>query len=434
MAQRPVPNWSVVAVCTMLLGTALVLTWQGLALAADGPYYLVEILATGSVFGADPRVLTNVVRQAPVLLGAKAGVTDTHVLTIALGVGQLVFPAAVWAVSAILARRSPLAFAAVAVTAGVCAAATWFCSVSESVTALALTALVAVLLAQRAPWGWGLAALASATSLVLVASYETAVATGAIAALWAFVRARGSVSLPDRAGAAIVAVSSIAAIGVAVAGSFAEQNDSNSKSFLYFVVSLQPTAVYALLGCGALLVGSLAMPAGPTRWAVLTVAVAGTFVAAGTLEVTPSRAYAARGASVIAVVALQILLAALWFRDRRSNAPSVEARTIHRWEAWLPAAFVAVMCATNLIALRDWSRSVDAFRAGVEATDGFAYVDDVVPSDRQRAVWGWTGTSLSLVVRSTPSDGVLVDREPSYVPFPPEQAREQLPDKYVWRR
>jgi hypothetical protein len=338
-------------------------------------------------------------------------------------------------VSVIFARHNQLAFAGVAVTAGVCAVATWFCSVSESVLALAVTALVAVLLSRAAPWGWGTAILASVSSVILIASYETAVVTGAISAVWAFMRARRSEPVLDRIGGAIVAIASVVAIGVALSGSFSGQNDSNSKSFLYFVVSLEPTAVYVLLLCGALLVSALAISDRRLRSVVLALAVGGTLLAATGFDVTPSTAYEARGAAVIAVIALQCFLAALWYRERRGESPSVADGLIgRRWLLWLPTAFVAVMCATNLVALGEWSRSLDAFRAEVAAADGLVFVDDVIPADRRRAVWGWTGTSLSLVVRTDAGNGVLVDRTPSYVPFPPDLARAQIPDRFAWRR
>ncbi len=54
--------------------------------------------------------------------------------------------------------------------------------------------------------------------------------------------------------------------------------------------------------------------------------------------------------------------------------------------------------------------------------------------DRREVVWGWTAASLSLLVRDDPANGVLVDGNPVYIPFPSEQAREQIPDAFTWRR
>ncbi|MCI0636488.1 MAG: hypothetical protein L0206_21600, partial [Actinobacteria bacterium] len=59
---------------------------------------------------------------------------------------------------------------------------------------------------------------------------------------------------------------------------------------------------------------------------------------------------------------------------------------------------------------------------------------DVLPDGRRAVLWGWTATSLSLLVRSDPTAGVLVDRNPSFVPFPPSEARAQLGDEFTWSR
>ena len=70
------------------------------------------------------------------------------VLTLLLGVGQLVLPAIVWSLAIVLSRADRLVCAAVAMIAGLNAGATWFLSVSEIVLAVPLTTLVAVLLWQ----------------------------------------------------------------------------------------------------------------------------------------------------------------------------------------------------------------------------------------------------------------------------------------------
>ena len=95
---------------------------------------------------------------------------------------------------------------------------------------------------------------------------------------------------------------------------------------------------------------------------------------------------------------------------------------------------VAAMCAANIRALDGWSQGLDAFGDEVNAATGIVYVDDALPPNRRQAVWGWTGTSLSLVVRRSSDGGVLVDRNPSFVPFPPEDAWSQIPRTYTWRR
>ena len=64
---------------------------------------------------------------------------------------------------------------------------------------------------------------------------------------------------------------------------------------------------------------------------------------------------------------------------------------------------------------------------------GLVPVDSVLPENRREVLWGWTSSSLSLIVRSNPDGAILYDRSPSYVPFLPSEAREQIPETYAWR-
>ena len=434
MPKRPVPGWVVATVCIVLLVTAAVMTTAAVALTADGPFNLVRLIATDEVFAPHARYLGSLVRQAPALAGIRFGVTDTYVLAVLLGVGYVVIPAAVWSGALLFTTSDVRAFVAVGVTAGVTALATWFCSVSESVLAVALTGLVSVLLWRAQPWGWGVIALASTASLILVASYETALATSTILGLWAIARARATAMPRERIGCAIVALASAAAIVVSLSGSSSSQNSSNSRSFAYFVVSLDPAPVYAALACGALVVGGFVVSNRRLRAALLVSGLGGALLATASLDLTPSAAYAGRGAAVIGVLALQGFLAILWRRRHRSEASAAVCAPELRWALVVPVVFVAAMCAANIRALDGWSHGLDAFGDEVDAATGLVYVDDVLSPDRRQAVWGWTGTSLSVVVRRSSEGGVLVDRDPSFVPFAPADARSQIPDTYTWRR
>ena len=93
------PFAAVVAACSLLVGAASVMTWQGVALAADGAFQLVRILATGDVYGSDARILAAGAHQGAVVIAARAGVTDTHALATLLGVGQLLLPAIAWSIA-----------------------------------------------------------------------------------------------------------------------------------------------------------------------------------------------------------------------------------------------------------------------------------------------------------------------------------------------
>jgi len=444
---RPVPVVVVASVCLLLLATASIMALNSLSLAGDGSFYLLRVLGTEHVFGPDARVLGNAVRQAPVLLAVRLGLTDTHLLAVLLGVGQLVVPAAVWSVALALSRAQSLAFSAVAITAGICAGTTWFFSVSENVLSIPLTVLVAVLLWQPQRWRWGHVALASAVSTVLVASYETAALTGSVLAVWATWRAASSRSRLERFGGAIVALlSSVSAIHGA-AWMVAARGEANAQSLLLDMLTVNPWGLYVALASGFVLIYALTRRAdGRLRWISYAAGALGAAVTTVRLVMTSHNvfeasfdAYAARGGAVLAAFVLELFLFVLWSRSRSpASVPvSSEAPVGHgdrRWPLLVPVLFVAAMVFADVQALGRWSTSLDDFRAEVDTAVGVVSIDDALPPDRQQAVWGWTGSSLSLIVRGNASAGVLVNTRPTYDPFPPSSAREQLADKYTWRR
>jgi hypothetical protein len=403
---------------------------QGLALAGDGSYYLVHILGTNSIFDSrGPRMLANVVREMPVLLAARAGLVDTHALTVLLGVGQLVFPAIAWSVAIFLTRADRLVFCAVALSATLCALTTWLFNVSEGVLAVALTALLAVLM-WRHIWNWFDALTAIAVAVVLVASYETALVSGLVFAAWGVWRSRGATDPADRYGSFGVAALSLLSIVTAVIA-MTRPGPGNARSFVYFVVSVEPWGLFVALAGVVVLVGAMAtMDAGRARAAVSGGGLLLLAVGIGGLDVTTVTAFQARGGSAVAAV---LLAGFLFWQWTVAIAGRARSRLIPTWLLVVPVLFAGVTAALLLSASTSWARSLSAFRSEVNRTERIAVAERVVPNGKQQVLWDWTAASLSLIVRRSASGGILVDRDPSYVPFVPRDARKQLDDSFVWK-
>jgi len=176
------------------------------------------------------------------------------------------------------------------------------------------------------------------------------------------------------------------------------------------------------------------------RSILLGTGVAAAAVAIYTFTPTTQEAFAARGGAAIAALALQLFLLWLWICDRAPSSATAHPRWAgrvepvqSRWLLFVPVLFVAAIAYAEVSAIGRWTRSLDAFQAAVDRATGPTQVDEVLPEDRRHVVWGWTSSSLSLIVRHRAGAGILVDRNPSIVPFPPYAAREQLADKYTWR-
>lgn len=430
MTNARVPLSIALLVCLSLVVAAVAMTLASLALAGDGSYYLVRLIATGDVFGTDQRYLGNIVRQSPVLLAIQAGVTNTHTLALLLGVGQLVFPALLWSLAVLRARADRVVFAAVALTAGICAGTTWFFSVSENVVAMPLAAVVAVCLWEPHEWSRRDAGIALAASIVLVASYETSMVTGLVLAAWGFMRFGRAASRLERAACTAVAALAVLSVLVAARGGWEQTYPTHSRSLLYFIVELEPWPLYlSVAGLFLFVLGVGGWFAGPIRTALVVAGTCALAIAVVGLQMTTTAAFAARGGAAVAVFGL---IALLWWRWARPP----EQRTLGQPSGRLlavPVGFVVAILATNVWALRDWSSSLATFRGEVEIARGVVSAEDVIPRDRQSVLWNWTAPSLSLIVRADSAAGILVDPSPSFVPFTPESGRSQLPDRYAWR-
>ena len=430
---RPVRLPIALAACLLLVATASAMAVGAVSLTADGPYYLVRILGTDDLLTTNARLFGNALRQAPVLLAARSGLTETYALSVLLGVGQIVLPAVVWSVAVVLSRASLLAFAAVTMTAALSAGMTWLANVSESVLALPLTVLVAVLLWQPRPWRPGHAVLAVAASVVLVASYESALVTGAMLATWSVWRARASTAHSDRWGGAAVAVTSALSMAVAVGGALTGKGSTNAQSSLYFMASGDPWPFYVAFLSALLLLAALAVRNDALRWTLLVLGGVATVLAVSGWTATPAVSFQARGGAAMAASLAVLFLWALWIRERLPSAHDTGRSGGGAWLVVVPVAFVAALTLASLGGVARWTCSVDAFRTEVDRATGIVPEDEVLPADRRLVVWDWTSSSLSLIVRREPGAGILVDRSPSWTPFPPATARTQLGDEYTWR-
>lgn len=429
METRPVPWTVVIATCALLVGAAVVMATQSLALAADGSFQLLQVLRTEDAFGLDARILGAWARQAPVVLAIRAGVTDTHLLTLLFGAGQLLVPAVAWCLAILLSRTNALICTAVTLTAGLCAGAIWLFSVLESVVAVPLTILVAVLLWRPQPWRGRDLTLAVLASFVLVASYETALVTGAVLAVWAAWRARRARHRLERYGCVAVSALSAASVVVAAAGTQLGTNRTNSQSLAYFVVSLEPGPFYlALLGIAAVIVGLSPWLPGTPRVLTLAAGCGVLLVSVVAFDASIVTAFQARGGTAVAALLLIAFLCWSWARPAASALPLAP-----RLVAAVPLLFVAGMMAANVRVIESWSDSLDAFRAAVGQRQGIVVDVEALPSNDRTVLWSWTSSSLSLIVRPRADAAILVNRDPPLVPFPPEDARAQLDDAFTWR-
>ena len=94
-----------VAGALIVIALALAQAAFSQSLYGDGAFVALEILRHGAHFIVDPaRLHAQWLNQAPLVLVARAGITDTHALTMIYTLGQVALPA--------MARGAPSCFAA----------------------------------------------------------------------------------------------------------------------------------------------------------------------------------------------------------------------------------------------------------------------------------------------------------------------------------
>ena len=235
--------------------------------------------------------------------------------------------------------------------------ATWFCSVSESLSrSCAHRPRLPSSCWRAQPWGWGVIALASTASLILVASYETALATSTILGLMGDTRRHARQRCArERIGCAIVLALAYGRCNRREPlGILSRARTTRTRArFAYFVVSLMiPLPVYAALACGALVVGGFVVSNRRLRAALLVSGLGG----AAARDSQP-RPHAKRR-----------ICRAWRRRDRGSRAPGLSSRLsfgaagtavggerrrlcIRSFAGRflvVPVVFVAAMCAANI--------------------------------------------------------------------------------------
>ena len=433
MTRRPVP-WRVAGPFgALLLAVAGFLTVRGLALYGDGSFYLVNIADAETVYGRTARLFVIAVRQAPTLVAVRAGVTDLHLLTVVLGVGQLVFPALVWLAALVLARRSAAAFAVVALAAGICTGTKALFNVGESSFAVPVALLVSVLLWQPAPWRLREGVLVIAASVVLVESHEVILFACGLNAVWAILRARRADARAERSAAFAVASLAVLTIVLAVAELVEKRDNPPARGLADAVLALRPLELYTMLVTAAALLVLIGGAPGPrARLVLVSVGSPAALASLFGLFATDGDAYSARGgAALVGLIVASALLVA-WLEPGGERFRLVDDRLAATGALWC----VVTVAALPLLALaargERWADSLALFRAGVVARAGVVPVTDVLPEGRRQVLFDWTAMPLSLAVRDRPGAAILVDPAPTFVPFPPAEAHQHLRSQFVW--
>ena len=126
---------------------------------------------------------------------------------------------------------------------------------------------------------------------------------------------------------------------------------------------------------------------GHGRSGALVLGTAALAVAVVASQPSPVRAFQARGGVAIAVVAAVLFLWWRWIAARRGQETPVAGRREERLLVAIPVAFVLALLVASVQPIREWSRSLEAFRAEVDRTEGVVIALDVLPAGDEEVLW-----------------------------------------------
>lgn len=438
-------------------GTVLLL-WAQVALGAwvcrglfwDGASFLANMLETGTYHDFYPaRAHVAWLNETPVLLLARAGVRDVHVLATVFSAMLFVVPAALYHLALSRVRGHGVLLAAIIAVVAVVHLPTCFFAVGEHLTTYALvTATFAIALTRREP-AWRDGALMLALGLVGIASYEAMIYLGpatAAVVLWSM---RGRHEPLGRMLTAVAALAFAAAALVALCTVVEYWHHDHfvrvrAAPFdfwqnLQFVIPLFAVAAIGLV--------ALAFPSWLAGGGPLVVAA----VAAGLLVVSPwlrevrpaaflfpPSHYVARTAAGGLLLALMLAcwLYVAWPKPGPALFAAMRQPVVAR--RLVTAMFLLVLAGAvpDVWLTRMWTDYLGWFRGVVTSRSGVVPAAELPLRQWPYRLFAqeWTYPALSVLLRSAPGQGVVVTANDyvSSMPFDPLCGTVPRLEGYRW--
>jgi hypothetical protein len=162
-------------------------------------------------------------------------------------------------------------------------------------------------------------------------------------------------------------------------------------------------------------------------------------VAVAAFRSGPAGNYGARGFCVAFTVLVQIALTFIWIGRHRWSGALSRVETPTNAALALPVIFLAAVMVIPVAHAASWLRGLSEMQAVVRSQSGvLPPAESLSPKTQKSVLWGWSNPSLSVLLRATPNDAVIVDKriaeglEPLFEPFDAKDAQRQLPSQYTW--
>ncbi|MFI5001751.1 MAG: hypothetical protein ACHQK9_17865 [Reyranellales bacterium] len=414
------------AVIVLMWAFALWHAWECRGLYLDGASYLIGILLAQSFLGLDlSRAHSGAVVQVPVVAALWAGVSDLHWLTRVWSFGLFGVPTALYTLALLRARTDTVLLAATVASVALVFMTTSFFIVGEYNTAHATAIAAAVWLAATDRLGVAGGIVLVALATLALGTYETFVLLGPLLALmtaWTIWRAPAWPALATALywEAAVLFLAATAA----QAHSLIFYDD---PAYLAWVISRRWQFVtnrqLCLVIAAALIVFAwgFVRPAdlGRTRpylWAGLPLVLAALtpILVILNMRVSPPYAITQQDARIAGGGVAAAVIVFMWaYRSRlAARLPAITAlgtpETARRLLAFT-CLMLAALLPWDILMTHLYSRYLGEVRTSIRSQSGLIDIDNSTLPRHPRLWQGenWTFPSLSLILRSGPSDGLI---------------------------
>jgi hypothetical protein len=399
--------------------------WVARGLFIDGSALLVTMMKNGGyALFFDARRHVMALTQGPAAAAIGLGVTDTQALGRLLSAGLFFVPTAFYHACLLRSRHDPALLAAVVSAIAIVFLPTSFFAVGEYNTVCAAVLFAGLVLATGTRPSVVDGVLLAATAALLVRSYETTLCYGpllAVLTVWrlSIARGRGLAVILYGLAALFFVASAVVAVRWFVFPVSALHLAGEVAYVVSFWRNLQfilPLAALVILAVAGLIAPRLLESRRLYLWTgLLLLALAASpllWLTDGTVRPFARSHYHAR---MMAGVVTATIVVAIWlYALRPSWAPRAVvalakpeiARTFLVFQmAALLAALPADLQLTGL-----WQRSLVAFQSTISAHGGLIPMEETAlgRDPYSDMIEGWTLPSQSLLLRRTPSDGIVL--------------------------
>lgn|GEM_PF-3503686 len=435
---RSAPMWMPILASGSLLVVATILAISRGSLYGDGAYYLVSLIS-GDLLMPPNREPATFIRHLPVIAAIKWGISNTSLLSLIMSLTYVFVPLLIWISAFFIASTDNAKFLLITYMSLASAVVTWLFSVSELVLGIPAVVVASLILSSRNQLCF-LEKSAAITLCFLVITTHEALALCSVLILSQVILRRRFFNDQSES-KALTVVAALCLLNLVWSLSMLiDDLNPNSKYFFdaLFDFTPFPVAAFTCLVMLSMLswTAVLSFQSPPFVFVaaglISLMAVLSGLLLAPNFLLSPYFSYVGRAWILVLACGTQILF--MWLFLLRCKVPPIAVQSRGSRFTYLLSALAPLLVLwIPLSQAYEWTRAQYEVRNLISMSrQQFVDPEISLSSSASRYMWGWTNPSLGLILRQSPSAGVLLPPQ-GWTPFDPSEARKQISDNFTWR-